>query len=217
MKKKTRILLADDHEIVRRGLRPFIESEWGWEVCGEAADGKKAVELAAELHPDVVVMDVSMPLLGGVEATRQIKRDSPQTQVLIFTGQESESLVHQLFSAGARAFVLKNEAAAQLIPAIKALLEGQPYFGSSVSKIVFDQYLKGGLQGEVTNPDGLSPREREIVQLLAEGKSNKEVAGELGISVKTAETHRAAIMKKLGMQSFSELVRYAVRNHIVQA
>ena len=131
-----------------------------------------------------------------MEATRQIKRDSPDTQVLIFTGQESEALVHQLFSAGARAFVLKSEAAQQLIPAIKALIEGQPYFGSSVSKIVFDQYLKGGLQAENNSSDGLSAREREIVQLLAEGKSNKEVATTLGIAVKTAETHRAAIMKK---------------------
>lgn len=217
MKKKVQILLADDHEIVRRGVRPLLENEWGWEICGEAVDGRQAVEFAAKLQPDIVVMDVSMPHLGGVEATRQIKRDSPKSEILIFTGQESETLVHQLFSAGARAFVLKNEAAAQLIPAIKALLEGQPYFGSAVSKIVFNQYLKGGLQPDAVTPDGLSPREREIVQLLAEGKSNKEVASTLGISVKTAETHRATIMKKLNMQSFSELVRYAVRNHIVQA
>jgi DNA-binding NarL/FixJ family response regulator len=217
MKKKTRILLADDHEIVRRGIRPLLESEWGWEVCGEATNGREAVEMAAKLKPDIVILDVSMPQLSGVEATRQIKRENPETQVLVFTGQESETLVHQLFSAGARAFVLKNEAAAQLIPSIKALCGGQPYFGSSVSKIIFDQYLKGGLLTEQSAPDGLSPREREIVQLLAEGKSNKEVATALGISVKTAETHRAAIMKKLDMKSFSELVRYAVRNHIVQA
>lgn len=217
MKKKVRILLADDHEIVRRGVRPLVESEWGWEICGEAGNGRDAVDLALKLKPDVVILDVSMPQLSGVEATRLIKRDLPDTQVLVFTGQESETLVHQLFSAGARGFVLKAESATQLIPAIKAVSMAQPYFGSAISKIVFDQYLKGGLQTEQSSPDGISPREREIVQLLAEGKSNKEVATELGISVKTAETHRAAIMKKLGMKSFSELVRYAVRNHIVQA
>jgi DNA-binding NarL/FixJ family response regulator len=217
MKKKLRILIADDHEIVRRGIRPFIESEWGWEVIGEASDGREAVDMAIKLKPDVVVLDVGMPRLSGVEATRQIKRDLPEAEVLVFTGHESEALVHQLFQAGARALVMKNEAAAQLLPAIKALAAGQPYFGSNVSKVVFDQYLKGGLQPAQSAPDGLSPREREIVQLLAEGKSNKEVATELGISVKTAETHRAAIMKKLGLASFSDLVRFAVRNHIVQA
>jgi DNA-binding NarL/FixJ family response regulator len=153
--------------------------------------------------------------LGGVETTRQIKRDLPDTQILIFTGQESESLVHQLFAAGARAFVLKSEGADTLIPAIKALCEGQPFFGTRISQIVFDQYVRHCLTPEQASPDGLSPREREIVQLLAEGNSNKEVATTLGISVKTAETHRAAIMKKLGFDSFSELIRYAVRNHIV--
>jgi DNA-binding NarL/FixJ family response regulator len=217
MKKKIRILLVDDHDIVRRGLRPLIESEWGWEICGEAADGREAVVQAVKLQPDVVVLDINMPQLGGVEAARQIKRDCPETHLLVFTGQESEAVVHQLFSAGARAFVLKTEAATHLVPAIKALCQGQPYFGSSVSRIVFDQYLKGGLQTGSSSPDGLSPREREIVQMLAEGDSNKEVATKLGISVKTVETHRATIMKKLNLKSFSDLVRYAVRNNIVQA
>ncbi len=216
MKKKVRILLADDHEIVRRGIRPLIESEWGWEICGEAVEGRQAVSMAMELKPDIIIVDVSMPELSGVEVTRQIKRDLPETEVLVFTGQDSEALVHQLFAAGARGFVLKSESATHLIPAIKALCNHQPYFGSHVAGIVFDQYLKGGAQSEQAAPDGLTPREREIVQLLAEGKSNKDVASVLGISVKTAETHRAAIMRKLGFEAFSELVRYAVRNHIVQ-
>ena len=216
MKKKIRILLADDHEIVRRGIRPVIESEWGWEICGEAAEGRKAVSMALEMKPDIVIVDVSMPELGGVEVTRQIKRDLPETEVLVFTGQESETLVHQLLAAGARGFVLKSEAAACLIPAIKALCEHKPFLGAHVSGIVFEQYLKSATQPKEAAPDGLTPREREIVQLLAEGKSNKDVGSLLGISVKTAETHRAAIMRKLGFEAFSELVRYAVRNHIVQ-
>jgi DNA-binding NarL/FixJ family response regulator len=216
-KKKVRILLADDHDIVRRGIRPLIESEWGWEICGEAVEGRQAVSMALELKPDIVIVDVSMPELGGVEVTRQIKRELPETEVLVFSGQDSEALVHQLFAAGARGFVLKSEAAANLIPAIKALCHHQPYFGAHVSGIVFEQYLKGASSPEQAAPDGLTPREREIVQLLAEGKSNKEVATVLGISVKTAETHRAAVMRKLGFSAFSELVRYAVRNHIVQS
>lgn len=215
MKTKIRILIADDHEIVRRGIRPLIELEWGWEICGEAVDGRQAVAMALELKPDIVIVDVSMPELSGVEVTRQIKRDLPETEVLIFTGQDSEALVHQLFAAGARGFVMKSEAAQHLIPAIKALCEHQPFFGSRVTGIVFDQYLKGGASPAQAAPDGLTPREREIVQLLAEGKSNKEVAVVLGISIKTAETHRATVMRKLGFESFSELVRYAIRNHIV--
>ena len=215
--KRTRIFIADDHDIVRRGLRPLIASEWGWEICGEAADGRDAVTQVAKLKPDIVILDLNMPSLGGVEATRQIKRETPETSVLVFTGQDSEALVHQLFSAGARGFVLKNEASENLIPAIKALCAGQPYFGSRVSGIVFDQYLKTSSHPEQAAPDGLNPREREILQLLAEGASNKDVASTLGISVKTAETHRAAIMKKLDFKSFSDLVRYAIRNHIIQA
>ncbi len=214
--KKTRILIADDHEIVRRGILPLIASEWGWEVCGEAVQGRQAVSMALELKPDIVIVDVSMPELGGVEVTRQIKRDLPETEVLVFSGQESESLVHQLFAAGARGFVMKSDAAQQLIPAIKALCNHQPFFGARVTGIVFDQYLKAATQPKQAAPDGLTPREREIVQLLAEGKSNKDVAAVLGISVKTVETHRAAVMRKLGFEAFSELVRYAVRNHLVQ-
>ena len=216
MKKEIRILIADDHEIVRRGIRSLIETEWGWQICGEAAEGRQAVTLSLELKPDIIIVDVSMPELGGVEVTRQIKRDLPETEVLVFTGQDSEAIIHQLLAAGALGFVLKNEAAAHLIPAIKALCDHKPFFGAHVSNIVFEHYLKSAAQPKQAAPDGLTPREREIVQLLAEGKSNKDVATVLGISIKTVETHRAAIMRKLGFASFSELVRYAVRNHMVQ-
>ncbi len=214
MKKKVRILIADDHEIVRRGIKPLIESEWGWEICGEARDGREALALAETLKPDVVVLDVAMPELNGVDVTRQIKLALPDTEVLAFTGTESESMLHQIFAAGARGCVLKSDAAEHLVPAIKALSAHQPYLGPRVSQVVFDSYLKGGVQPEETAP-GLSPREREIVQLLAEGKGNKEVAAVLGTSPKTVETQRATIMRKLGFTAFSELVRYAVRNQIV--
>ena len=214
--KKFRILIADDHDIVRRGLRHLIESEWDWEVCGEACDGREAVALAGQLKPDVVVLDVGMPELNGVEATRQIKRLSPETEVLVFTGTESETLVHQVFAAGARACVLKTEGGTLLVPAIKALRNHQPYFAPRTSRIVFESYLHGGVQPEHAAPGGLTAREREIVQHLAEGRSNKETSALLGTSVKTVETQRARIMQKLKMTAFSELVRFAVRNQIVQ-
>ena len=214
--KKTRILIVDDHEIVRRGLRPLIESEWGWEICGEAKNGREAVELAAKQKPDIVVLDIGMPELNGIEVTRDIRRILPGTEVLAFTGTENETLVHQIFAAGARGCVLKGEATTHLIPALKALCEHQPYLGSRISRIVFESYLQGGVAAAEVAPGGLTVREREVVQLLAEGKSNKDVATALAISVKTVETHRATIMRKLGFTAFADLVRYAVRNQIVQ-
>ena len=211
-----RILLADDHEIVREGVRALTQRQPGWEICGEARDGREALALAETLKPDVVVLDIGMPELNGVDVARQIKRALPDTEILAFTGSESESLVHEIFAAGARGCVLKNEAADHLVPAIKALCDHQPYLASRLSRFVFESYLHGGLPANQAAPGGLSPREREIVKPLADGKSNKEVATALGISAKTAEGHRAAIMRKLGFSAFSELVRYAVRNQIVQ-
>lgn len=214
--KKVRILIADDHDIVRQGLKPLLESEWGWEVCGEAADGQRAVALAAKLRPDIVVMDAWMPEMNGMEATRLIKAALPATEIVAFTGTESETLVQQFFAAGARACVLKTEAGIHLIPAIKALLEHQPYLNSSASRIILEGYLHGGAPPDPASPGSLTPREREITQLLADGKSNKEVAARLELTVKAVETQRAAIMRKLGLTAFSELVRYAVRNQLVE-
>lgn len=207
-----RVLIADDHEIVRRGLRPLITAEEGWEICGEAADGLAAVAMAARLKPDVVVLDFGMPLVDGVEATRQIKKHRPETEVVAFTGRESEALVHQLFAAGALACVLKSEADEQLIPAIRALCHHEPYLGNRSARIVFERYMRGGGAPEPSAPAELSAREQETVRLLAAGGSNREVATHFGISVKTVETHRATIMHKLGFSAFSELVRYAVRS-----
>ena len=156
-----------------------------------------------------------LPRLGTIESMRQIRRELPDTQFLIFTGRESEELAAQLLAAGARAFILKSEAAETLIPAVRALLAGKPFFGGFSAGMALQLALQGNLTPGSRPPDELSPREREIVQLLAEGSSNKEVASLLGISIKTAETHRAAIIKKMGFNTFAELVRYAVRNHLI--
>jgi DNA-binding NarL/FixJ family response regulator len=210
-----RIFIADDHDVVRQGVCSVIQAETDWEVCGQSADGRETVAQVLELRPDIVVLDVALPRLSAVESMRQIRRQLPDTQFLIFTGRESEELALQLFGAGARAFVLKREAADTLIPAIRALLAGKPFFGGFSSSMVFHLAMRARANLGASAPDELSPREREIVQLLAEGASNKEVAAILGISIKTAETHRAAIIKKMGFNTIAELVRYAVRNHLV--
>ena len=213
--RKLKVLLADDHEIVRRGAQTLIERRAGWEVCGEAADGRSAVMLAEKLQPDVAVIDVGMPELNGVEATRQIKRVAPECEVLVFTGEEDTKLIHDVFAAGARSYILKSDISNHLIAAIEALAQRKPYFTSKISEVLFARYLNPA--GAPAMPSELTARERETVQLLAEGKSNKEVAAALGISIKTVETHRAAIMSKLRMNSFADLVRYAIRKKIVSA
>jgi DNA-binding NarL/FixJ family response regulator len=212
-----RILLADDHELVRQGARTLLEGHPGWEVVGEASTGREALEKATELHPDVVILDISMPDLNGLEATRLILNAVPQTEVLILTMHESEQLVQKVLEAGARAYVSKSDAGRHLVEAVEAVWQHKAYFTSKVATIVLEGYLKGGKRGErseaVQRP--LTSREHEIIQLLAEGKSNKEIASVLGISIHTAETHRSNIMHKLGVHSMSELVRFAVRNNIV--
>lgn len=214
----TKVLIADDHQVMRRGVRAVVELLEGWEVCGEASTGREAVEMVERLQPQIVVMDVTMPELNGLEATRQIKKIAPTTEVLMFTGLETEELIRQVFEAGARSYILKTDGREQLEAALTALAAHKPYFTTQVGEILFAKFLHGKPKDEEQTVDGrLTDREREIVQLLAEGASNKEVADSLGISVKTVETHRAAIMKKLKFKSFSDLVRYAIRNHIISA
>ncbi len=215
--KKLRILVADDHEVVRQGVRRLIETQEDWEVCGEAVDGRQAVGLAEKLLPDVVVLDVGMPHLNGLEATRQIRKAHPKTEVLVFTGEESENLIHEIFAAGARSYVLKSDLGSHLIAAISALGQHKHYFTTRISEVVFARYLAGTSGAGKDKTEGLTPREREIVQLLCEGKSNKQTGAFLGISIKTVETHRAATMRKLRLESFADLVRYAVRNNIITA
>jgi DNA-binding NarL/FixJ family response regulator len=212
---RLRILVADDHHVVRTGLRSLLETEKGWEVCAEAANGREAVQKAEELTPDVAVLDIGMPLLNGVEATRQIRKVSPKTEVLILTMHDSEVLIREVLEAGARGYILKDDADRNLLAAVDALRRHQPYLSSRIAGL-FAKAVGSVGEDSPTDRRRLTPREREVLQLLAEGKSNKEIAGFLGISVKTAETHRANIMLKLDFHSITELVRYAVRNKIIQ-
>jgi len=212
-----RVLLVDDHEIIRRGMRSILEARKDWKIVGEATTGREAVQKVEELKPDVVVMDISMPELNGLEAVRQILRLAPRTEVLVLTMHESEDLVREVLEAGARGYLLKSDAASQLIAAIETLRVHKPYLTSKVNDVILTGYLGGKPPRGETSGGRLTPREREIVQLLAEGLTNKEVATTLHISVKTAETHRTNIMRKLDLHSVSELVRYAVRSKIIEA
>ena len=215
---KARLLIADDHEIIRRGVRSLVGLRPDWEICGEAATGREAVQQAKRLRPDVVVLDLTMPDLNGLEATRQIRQLAPKTEVLILTAHESEQLVHEVLSAGAKGYVLKSDAGNLLITAVEHLLKGKPFFSSQISEIVLKAYLTPPGTGGV-EPAGaarLTRREREVVQLIAEGKSTKEIAGVLGISVETAETHRSNLMRKMKFHSTAAVVRYAIRNQMIQ-
>ena len=216
--KPTRVLLADDHTLIRAGLRLVVEQQSEFTVVGEAADGRQAVALAQQLKPDIVVMDISMPDMNGLEATREILKDNPGVEVMILSMHESEQMVHDVLGAGARGYILKQDAGAELINALEAVRQHKPFFTHTVSQMVLSGYLSraaGSVLGDA--PCGrLSPRERQIVKLVAESKSNKEVANTLLISVKTVESHRAHIMEKLSAHSVADLVRYAVRNNIVE-
>lgn len=211
-----RILVADDHEIVRQGIRALLKTHAGWEVCGEATNGREAVEKAAQLKPDIVILDIGMPSLNGLNATRQILQADPMIKVLILTMHESDQVVREVLEAGARGYLLKSDAGRDLSTAVEALQRNKTFFTSKVAEMVLDNFRKGRTRPEGVIKDVLTAREREVVQLLAEGKSTKEVAVVLGLSVKTAETHRSNIMRKLDIHSVSELVLYAVRNNIVQ-
>jgi DNA-binding NarL/FixJ family response regulator len=208
-----RILLADDHAVVRRGLRSMLEERPDFTVCAEAGDGREATELALAHKPDVVVLDIALPLLNGVEVARQIRKGSPNTEDLVFTMQDNDALIGDVLHAGARGYLFKSESGAEIINAVTALTRHLPYFSARVSETLLERFNNGGS----SRTNALSAREREVLQLIAEGNSNKEMARELDISVKTVETHRAAVRRKLNIRSAAELVRYAVRNKIVAA
>jgi DNA-binding NarL/FixJ family response regulator len=209
-----RILIADDHEVVRQGVRMVLQGQPGWAVCGEASTGRDAVAMAVDLQPDLVVLDISMPELNGLEATRQIRHVS-SAKVLVLTVHESDQVAAEVRDAGAHGYVLKTEAGRTLVEAIHALLDDREFFTGRV------QSAARGSGPHVKRPSRhgsgrLTPRQREVLQLLAEGKSNKEVAAALGMTAKTAETHRSNIMARLELHSMSELVRYAIRNRITE-
>jgi DNA-binding NarL/FixJ family response regulator len=210
-----RILIADDHEIVRQGLRSLVQAHPGWEVCGEAVDGCDSVNKARELKPDIVALDIGMPNLNGLDAAREILRENAKIKILFLTIYDTEQAVKTAIQVGAKGLILKSDAARELVIAVEAIQKNSSYFSSQMSQAV----LRPDLRGNRRSPEKetLTKRERQVIQLLAEGKSTKEVASLLNLSVKTAETHRSNIMSKLGLQSVSELVLYAVRNSIVQA
>jgi DNA-binding NarL/FixJ family response regulator len=210
-----RILVVDDHAVVRRGVRSLLESHEGWEVCGEATTGRDAVEQSRRLRPDVVVMDLSLPELNGLDATRHILKDAPETEVLVLTMHQSEELARDVLQAGARGYVLKSDADENLIAAVENLRQHKPFLTPTVTEFVLDGYIRDGADQDASR-GAVTAREREIIQLIAEGKSNKKAASALNISVKTIEAHRANVMRKLHLRSVSELVRYAIRNKIVQ-
>lgn len=214
-----RILVVDDHDIIRRGLKDLLTAKAGWEICGEAKTGKEAVTLSEQLKPDVIVMDISMPDLNGMEAARRIHKILPKTGILILTMHFSDQLVREVVEAGARGYILKSDADKELVTAVDSIANRRTFFTPRASEMLLDGFSRHitGADLKIPRRDRLTTREREVVQLLAEGKTSKEVASALGISVKTAETHRANIMRKLELHSVSELVRYAIKNQIIEA
>ena len=211
--KKITVLLAEDHQLVREGFRSLLKHDRDLEVVGEAETGRQAVQMTRKLRPEVVVMDIAMPLLNGLEATRQIRKEAPGTEVMIFTLHDRESEIRDVLHAGARGYVLKSEADEQIVRAVEALARHHAYFSDHVSETLLDALVEQA--GSSGNGVALTAREREVVQLIAEGNSNKKIAHLLSISVKTVETHRSASMRKLDIHSTAELVRYAVRHGLI--
>jgi DNA-binding NarL/FixJ family response regulator len=212
--------LADDHDLVRRGLRALLESHPGWSICAEAQTGREAVTKAEEERPDIAIIDVTMPELNGVEAARRILKTSPNTEILVLSVHYSDQLIRDVLDAGVRGCVAKSDSGRDLTIAVEALANHKPFFTPRVTELILSNLNTKGMSSSAVpeiSGERLTSREREIVQLLSEGKSSKEAAAMLNISVKTAETHRANIMRKLSIHSVSELVRYAVRNQIIEA
>jgi DNA-binding NarL/FixJ family response regulator len=213
-----RILLADDHTVVRQGLRKVLEERPEWHVVAEAGDGREAVRQAEQLKPDVAILDVAMPLLNGIEATRQIVKRVPGVRVLILSMHSDEAYVTQILQAGAVGYLLKDSADVDLLQAVSAVAEGKSFFSPSIARLMLDDYIKqrSGEPGVIDRYETLSDREREVFQLIAEGKANKDIAALLFISPSTVETHRARIMDKLDVHSAAEIVLYAVRRGVIR-
>lgn len=218
--KPIAILIVDDHTVVRRGLRALLETQPGWTICGEAGNGNEAVEKAGQQQPDVVILDIGMPEMNGVLATVRIREVAPWARVLVLTMHNSEELIQSCLEAGAQGYVLKSDAERDLVSAVEALVQHKTYFTQSATNVVLgslrDKQDKQKEAAEEISSDRLTSREQEVVQLLAEGRSNKEVAASLGIATRTVESHRANIMTKLHLGTFSELMRYAIRKKIVE-
>lgn len=210
------VLLAEDHTIVRKGLLSLLQDETDIDVVGEAADGHEAVRLARQLQPDVVIMDITMPLLNGLEATRHIKRDRADTCIVVLTVHSTEEYIYQILKAGASGYIIKQAAPSELVMAIRSAYAGHTFLSPSVSGVVIQEYIEGAQQSEVTDEyELLTDREREVLQLLAEGHSTRDIAELLVVSVKTIETHRANLMNKLDIHNLPDLTRFAIRKGVV--
>jgi DNA-binding NarL/FixJ family response regulator len=212
---KIRVLLADDHTILRDGIRALLDDQADIEVIGEAKDGQATVKMTAQLQPDVVVMDIAMPLLNGLEATRQIQRDCPQVKVLILTMHENEEYIRQVLAAGALGYVLKDAAAHDLLGAIRAVYQGEAVLSPAITRLVIEDYLRWGDIRPPDSTNGLTSREREVLQLIAEGYTNKEIAEILCLSIKTVQSHRTNLMSKLDLHDRGELIKYAIQKKII--
>ncbi len=212
---KIRVLLADDHTILRDGIRALLDDQADIEVVGEAQDGQATVKMTAQLLPDVVVMDIAMPLLNGLEATRQIQRDYPQVKVLILTMHENEEYIRQVLAAGALGYVLKDAAAHDLLGAIRAVYQGEAVLSPAITRLVIEDYLRWGDIRPPDSTNGLTSREREVLQLIAEGYTNKEIAEILCLSIKTVQSHRTNLMSKLDLHDRGELIKYAIQKKII--
>lgn len=213
---KIRVLLADDHTILRDGIRALLDDQADIEVIGEAKDGQATVKMTAQLQPDVVVMDIAMPLLNGLEATRQIQRDCPQVKVLILTMHENEEYIRQVLAAGALGYVLKDAAAHDLLGAIRAVYQGEAVLSPAITRLVIEDYLRWGDIRPPDSTNGLTSREREVLQLIAEGYTNKEIAEILCLSIKTVQSHRTNLMSKLDLHDRGELIKYAIQKKIIE-
>jgi DNA-binding NarL/FixJ family response regulator len=213
--KKLRILLADDHDLVRLGLQSIIEKQSGWKICATATNGRDAVTLAKKHQPDLAILDMAMPGLDGLETTRQIRKGAPECEIIIFTGNDSDALIRNAYDAGAKGFIHKTEAGKYLLDAINSLSEHRPFFTDRVSEVIFARFNKPRERGEPVETERLGEDERELLQLLADGHSNRTAARKLRVSIRTVENQRAEIMRKLKLQTFADLVRYAVRNEII--
>jgi len=214
--KDVRVLVADDHEVVREGVCALIERQPNLKVCGLAATGREAIDLARKTRPDVVVLDMTMPESDGLDAIRQIKKALPDTEVLVFSAHPSEEMIEEVFDAGAKSYVEKTQATRDLITAIRSLAEHKPFFSQKTSEILLAKLSTGTAKEHDRAGPKLTTRETEIVRLLAQGGSNKEIAATLGISIRTVETHRATLMHKLGVHSVAGVVRYAIRHHLIE-
>jgi len=213
---KIRILVADDHTLLRNGIRALLEDEQDIIIVGEAEDGREAVRLANQLKPNVVLMDIAMPLLNGLEATRQIKREHPEINVLVLTMYDHEEYYRQMLEVGASGYIIKRAAANELVSAIRAVYNGEAVLSPAITRLLLEDYLSRDIHGEDSDPNALSSREREVLQLIAEGKTSREIAEILHLSVKTVQSHRTSLMQKLDLHDRGDLIKYAIQKKIIE-